>query len=229
MDLSVNKTSPSLNFIEQQNKRREEEEEQLASGKRINDAADDPAGLQIASRLTSEINASQQQAVNAQDEINTLQVQDGGLAAINEGLQRANVLSVQSGNPVNDPAAIQQEFDEITEQVNALSEEFLGNDSLLSGLDASDPAATQAALENAFETISAQAVQNGADENALGSQVDTYSTTVVNSSASRSRIQDTDFAASSGNLQQANVLLETAITSKKDEEARKGLLINQLV
>jgi len=229
MDLSVNSQSPSLSVIDRLRKEREEEDEKIASGKRINNAADDPAGLQIASRLTSQINGDAQLSVNAQDQINTNNVQEGGLSAISEGLQRANVLSVQSGSPLNDSDAIQGEFDELTEQINAVAGEVLGDPNFLSGLDASDPAATQAALETAFETISSEATALGAESNGLSSQVSTYETSVVNTSASRSRIQDTDFAQTTSDQQQVGTLLQSAVINKKDEESRKGLLVNQLI
>ncbi len=229
MTLAINQTSPSLSIIDRLNKEREDKDEKLASGKRINSAADDAAGLQIASRLTSQINGNQQLSYNAQDQVNINNVQEGQLASIAEGLQRASVLSVQSGNPLADSSAIQGEFDQITEQVNAIAGEALGDPNFLAGLDASDPATTQAALETALGTINENASALGADSNTLTSQAASYDTTRVNVSASRSRIEDTDFAKTSAEQQQVNTLLQTAIINKKDEESRKGLLINQLI
>lgn len=229
MNLSINQPSSSLSYIERQNKEREEKDEKLASGKRINSAADDPAGLQISSRLTSEINSYQQQSYNTQDQVNNNNVQEGGLSAIDESLQRANELSIQSGNPLSDPSAIQGELDQLTEQINTIAGEVLGDPNFVSGLDASDPAATQAALEDAFTSVNESATSLGAQSNALNSQVATYETTRVNVSESRSRIQDTDYASTSSEKDQNSVLLQAAIINKKDGEARKGLLINQVV
>jgi len=229
MNLSINQPSSSLSYIERQNKEREEKDEKLASGKRINSAADDPAGLQISSRLTSEINSSQQQSYNTQDQVNANNVQEGGLSAIDESLQRANELSIQSGNPLSDPSAIQGELDQLTEQINTIAGEVLGDPNFVSGLDANDPTTTQAALEDAFASVNESVTALGAESNALNSQVATYETTRVNVSASRSRIQDTDYASTSSEKEQTNVLLQSAIVNKKDEEARKGLLINHVV
>lgn len=229
MALSINQNSASLSFIEQRNKAREEQEEKLTSAKKINSAADDAAGLQIASRLTSDINQNQQLSINSQDQINLNNVQSGGLSAISEGLQRANVLAVQSANPLSDNDAIQGEFAQITEQINTLASDVLGQDDFLSGLDASDPAATQAAIEEAFTTINDSATSLGAESNALTSQISTYETSVVNVSAARSRIEDTDYAETTAENKQTEVLLQSAIINKKDEDSRKGILINQLV
>ncbi len=227
--LSINQNSASLNFIERLNNQREELAEKLASGKKINKAADDAAGLQIANRLTSEINQSQQLSINAQDQINLNDVQSGALSAINESLQRANVLSIQSGNPLYDSSAIQGELDQITEQVNVIASDALGQDDFLSALDATDPSTTQTILQDASVVISDTASSLGANSNALSSQVSIYETNVVNVSESRSRIEDADFAKLSGEQQQNEILLRSAIITKKNEEEKKGLLFNQLV
>jgi flagellin len=229
LNLSINQPSSSLSFIERQNKEREEKDEKLASGKRINSAADDPAGLQISSRLTSQINSNQQQSYNTQDQVNINNVQESGLGAINESLQRANVLSIQSGSPLSDASAIQGELDQLTEQINTVAGEVLGDASFISGLDASDPAATQAALEDALASVNESASALGAENNALSSQVSTYETARVNVSASRSRIEDTDYAETTSEKERVNVLLQSAVVNKKDEEARKGILINKVI
>lgn len=229
MALSINQNSPTLSIIDRVNKEREEKDEELASGKRINSAADDAAGLQISSRLTSQINDSTQRSFNTQDQINTNNVQSGQFASISESLQRANVLSIQSGSALADSGSIQGELDQLAEQINAVAGEALGNPNFISGLDASDPATTQANLEAAFTTINEGSAALGADSNALASQVATYETTRVNVTASRSRIEDTDFAKTSGEKEQLNTLIQSAIVNKKDEDSKKGLLINKLV
>jgi len=229
MNLSINQPYSALNSIDRLNKEREEQDEKLASGKRINSAADDAAGLQIANRLTAQANGYQQLSYNAQDQVNINNVQEAGLSAIDESLQRANELSIQSGNPLYDSSAIQGEFDQITEQINTIANEVLGDPSFISGLDASDPATTQAALEDAQASVNESASSLGAQSNALNSQSSTYETTRININESRSRIEDTDFASATAEKEKLSVLLQSAIINKKDEEARKGLLINQLI
>ncbi|MEW6992195.1 flagellin [Colwelliaceae bacterium 6441] len=229
MALSINPNSQSISILDRLATEREEKDEKLASAKRINSAADDAAGLQIAERLTSQVNEYQQRSVNAQDQVNINNVQTGQLSSISEGLQRANVLSIQSGNPLSDPSAIQGELDQITEQINTVAGEVLGDSNFLSGLDANDPVATQDALETALGTINENAAALGANSNALESQVSTYETSRVNVSESRSRIEDTDYAKTTAEKEQLSSLIQATIINKKDEEARKGLLVNQLV
>jgi len=227
--LSVNQSSNNLSFIDKLNQQREEQAEKLASGKRINKAADDAAGLQIASRLTSQINQDQQLSFNAQDQANINNVEAGAYSAINDSLLRAQELSIQSGNPLYDSNVIQGELDQITEQINTLASEVLGQDNFITGLNASDPATTQTILQETSSLVNESASALGAENNALASQVATYQTSVINVSASRSRIEDTDYAETSSEQEKNEVLLQSAIISKKDEEERKGLLFNKLV
>ncbi len=227
--ISINQPSANLSFIDKLNQQREEQAEKLASGKRINKAADDAAGLQIANRLTSQINQNQQLSFNAQDQANTNNVEAGTLSAINTSLLRAQELSIQSGSPLYSNDIIQGELDQITEQINTLASDVLGQNNFISGLDASNPAATQTILQDTATLVNDSASTLGAESNALASQVATYQTSVINVSASRSRIEDTDFAAASSEQEKNEALLQSAIITKKNDEDRKGLLFNKLV
>jgi len=227
--LSVKQSSSNISFINKLNQQREEHAEKLASGKRINKSADDAAGLQIVNQLTSQINQNQQLSFNAQDQANINNVEAGAYSAINDSLLRAQELSIQSGNPLYDSNILQGELDQITEQINTVASEVLGQDNFISGLDASDPAATQTIVQEAATAVNESASALGAESNALISQVATYQTTVVNVSASRSQIEDTDYASITSEKEKNELLLQSAIISKKDEEERKGILFNKLV
>jgi flagellin len=227
--LSVKQPSASLSFIDKLNLQREEQAEKLASGKRINKAADDAAGLQIANRLTSQINQNQQLNFNAQDQANINNVEAGALSSINESLLRAQELSIQSGNPLYDSNVIQGELDQITEQINTVASEFLGQENFISGLNANDPSVTQSILQDTLSSVSASASTLGAENNALASQVSTYQTTVINVSASRARIEDTDFSSANSERAKNELLLQSAIISRKSDDEHKGLLFKKLV
>jgi flagellin len=228
MNISIGQ-STSLSFIEQAQKKREEQTEKLSSGLKINQAADDAAGLQISNRLTSQIIGLNQLANNSRDQINLNDVASAQLSSITSSLQRANELAVQSGNPLTDNSAIQGEFDQISGEINAIAEQALGDPSFISGLDASDPTASLAAIETAFASVGEQASSLGAQSNGLSSQISTYEVTSTNSSAARSRMRDTDYSSASGEQQKNDILLQAALITKNTEEERKGLLFNLLV
>ena len=84
----------------------------LSSGKRINSAKDDAAGLQIASRMTSQINGLTQGNRNANDGISMCQTAEGATEEITNMLQRMRTLALQSANGTNadsERTAIQEE------------------------------------------------------------------------------------------------------------------------
>lgn len=224
-----NNQSSTFNHIEQAQKKREEESEKLSSGLKINQAADDAAGLLISDRLTSQINELDQRANNSRDQVNLNDISTAQLSSITSSLQRANELAVQSGNPLYSNSAIQGELDQITGEVNAIAEQVLGESNFIDTLDASDPTSSLAAIETALASTNEQASALGAQSNSLSSQISTYEVTSINSSDARSRIQDTDYASSTSEQQKNDILLQASLITKNIEEERKGLLINQLI
>lgn len=100
--------------------------ERLSSGKRINSAADDAAGLQIGSRLEAQVNGLNQAARNANDGISLAQTAEGALDESTNLLQRMRVLSIQSANGSNSTAdrkALDTEFKELQIEINRISDD----------------------------------------------------------------------------------------------------------
>jgi flagellin-like hook-associated protein FlgL len=100
--------------------------EKLASGYRINRAADDAAGLAISEKMRRQIRGLDQGARNTQDGISLLQVADGALSEVHDMLHRMTELSVQAANGTNtdsDRLALQNEVDYILDEIDRISEE----------------------------------------------------------------------------------------------------------
>ncbi len=114
----------------------------LSSGLRINSAKDDAAGLQIADRLTSQINGLNQGNRNANDGIALAQTIEGGLDEISNMLQRMRTLAVQSANGTlgdDDRVAIQNESDQLVQEIQRIAEETtFGGKTILAGYTAND-------------------------------------------------------------------------------------------
>ena len=72
--------------------------ERLSSGIRVNSAADDAAGLAIATRMTSQVRGMEQAFRNAQDGVSLIQTTESALGSITDMLQRMRELSVQADN-----------------------------------------------------------------------------------------------------------------------------------
>jgi flagellin len=84
------------------NKDMETSMERLSTGKRINSASDDAAGVAIASRLTAEIKGTNQAIRNAQDAQGLINTAEGGHKEVENILQRMRELAVQASNDTND-------------------------------------------------------------------------------------------------------------------------------
>ena len=83
------------------NKEMEISMERLSTGKRINSAADDAAGVAIASRLTAEIKGTNQAIRNAMDAQAMVDTAEGALDEVVNILQRMRELAVQASNDTN--------------------------------------------------------------------------------------------------------------------------------
>ena len=109
----------------------------LSSGLRINSAKDDSAGLQIADRLTSQINGLNQGNRNANDGIALAQTVEGGLDEISNMLQRIRTLAVQSANGTlgaDDRKSIQNEADSLTAEISRIAQDTtFGGKTILAG------------------------------------------------------------------------------------------------
>lgn len=103
MPLFINTNVASLNAQRQlvsSGAEQDRASERLSSGKRINRAADDAAGLAISNNLTSQIRGLDQAVRNANDGISLIQTAEGALSESTNILQRMRELSVQSANGI---------------------------------------------------------------------------------------------------------------------------------
>lgn len=131
--------------------------ERLASGLRINSAKDDPAGLQISDRLTTEINGYIQGSRNVNDGLSVAQTAEGALDEIKSMLQRIRTLAVQSANGTNtssDRASLNAEAMQLSAEITRIAcrTTYAGR-ALLSGLN---PAHTGGTMLNARGHIAIQ-------------------------------------------------------------------------
>jgi len=132
--------------------------EQLATGKRINSASDDAAGLAIASRMTSQINGLAQAARNANNAISLVQTADGALTEVTSMLQRMRELAVQSASDTNgaaDRTALNQEFTQLRSEINRIAQNTQWNGSnILDGTAGTSGTLSFQVGANASQTIS---------------------------------------------------------------------------
>lgn len=140
MAMYINTNTSSLNAqrnLMNTNKALDTSYTRLASGLRINSAKDDAAGLQISNRLTSQVNGLDQGNRNANDGISVAQTAEGAMDEVTSMLQRMRTLAQQSANSSNnkdDRAALQQEYKQLTTEVNRIAgDTTFGGQKILNG------------------------------------------------------------------------------------------------
>lgn len=225
--------------------------ERLSSGKRINSAKDDAAGLQISSRLTAQVNGLDQASRNANDAISLAQTAEGTLDEYTNMLQRMRTLAVQSSNGSNadsDRVALNKEYTELELELDRIAKDAnFGGVKLLDstysqnfqiGADAGqtisitisqsfssgtggvgaagsitsfDGAQSRIGeLDSSLSVVNGVRASLGAKQNRFSSVVRSNENTLQNLSASRSRIQDTDYARESATLARNTVLQQAS-------------------
>ena len=119
--------------------------EKLSSGYKINRAADDAAGLSISEKMRKQIRGLTQASSNAQDGISAVQTAEGALNEVQDMLQRMNELAVKAANGTNsetDRTYIQNEIDQLTTEIDRVSETTKFNETYLLKGDRSSSAYT---------------------------------------------------------------------------------------
>lgn len=147
MAISVNTNVPSLiaqNSLNKSLSALQKAMQQLTTGKRINNAGDDAAGLVISENMRVQINGSNRAMDNVQDAQNFAAVAEGGMITIGDHLQRINELLIQGANDTNSVEsrkAILVEVQQRLEDINvvAQSTQFNGRTMLDGTFDPNDP------------------------------------------------------------------------------------------
>ncbi len=131
--------------------------EKLASGYKINRAADDAAGLAISEKMRRQIRGLNRGADNMEDGISLAQVADGALNEVTSMLQRMNVLCIQAANGTladSDRKDIEAEIVEIKEEINRIGETTKFNDTFIFRDIQGGPAASTMSLTNLLSSPS---------------------------------------------------------------------------
>ena len=114
--------------------------QRLSTGMRINSAKDDAAGLQIADRLTTQINGLNQGNRNASDGIALAQTAEGAMDEISSMLQKIRTLAVQSATGTNtsdDRVAIDKEATSLMNEITRIAKQTTyGGKKILDGGEA---------------------------------------------------------------------------------------------
>ena len=211
--------------------------EKLSSGKRINRAADDAAGLSISEKMRAQIRGLLQAARNAQDGISLIQTAEGALDEVSNMLVRLKELAVQKENGTyndKDVENLELEMKSLGEEITNIIKNTKFNDKKvlsedeeiaiiisddgetaltigkpeLEDLDDLSSGSTVSDIETAIESINKARATYGALQNRLESTVRNLKTTAENLQAAESRIRDTDMAEEMSSFTKYSILIQ---------------------
>ena len=244
--------------------------EKLSTGSKINSAADDAAGLAMASKFTSQIKGLDMAVKNANDGISMISTAEGALNEVTNMLQRMRELAVQSSNGTmtsDDRTYLDKEYQQLDKEIDRIEKNTQWNGTVVldgtvgtsgtvtfqvsanfssGGSDvitvdfgklATDTASlgdvkTMAkantaigALDTAIKAVNEQRATFGAASNRLEHSVDNMTNISVNAEASRSRIEDTDYAKATSELARAQIIQQagTAMLAQANQSSQSVL------
>ena len=261
--------------------------ESLSTGKSINRASDNAAGLSIRETMTSQINGLNAAVKNANDSISMLQTADGALNETSTMLQRMREMAVLSVNDTYSSAqktAMATEFNQLSSEIDRISAQtqwngmaiLNGSGGLYSGNAASNgqftfqvgannaqtvsvvilnmaitsaavnatPTATTLGalsaatiataagaataitnLDSALTVLNSQRSTIGAMVNRLTHAVDNLTNVAQNAEDSRSKVEDTDYAAATSELARTQIIAQaaTAILAQANQQPQSVL------
>lgn len=237
--------SPMSYIARQNNRNLGRSFQKLASGKRINSAADDAAGLAIAQKLLKQTNGLSAGVYNARTSQNMINVAEGALGSVSDMLQRVNELSVQAANGTNsssDRGAIQAEIDQLTQEIDRVSATTKFNETYLlkggSGRSSVPVSARDAGIEGTLTqnattaTFTMDALKSGdkikigGTDYTIGDKEDETNPNLITADTAYSKIQEQLAAASSVGATTAATVSVAAVDpndpSKVQFEISKG-------
>ena len=248
--------------------------ESLSTGKRINRASDDAAGLSIRETMTSQINGLNAAVRNANDGISLLQTADGSLNEVSNMMQRMRELATLSRTDTyssTQKAALNSEYVQLASEIDRIGTKTqwngmnildgsggvagttTGNFEFQIGANAGDTyevsiasmftsganfnldvtsvasagGASDAisALDLALSALNSQRSTIGAAVNRLTHAVDNLTNISQNTSESRSKVEDTDYAAATSELARTQIIQQaaTAILAQANQQPQSVL------
>jgi len=222
----------------------------LSTGKRINSAKDDAAGLAISASMTAQIKGMNQGVRNANDGISMAQTGEGALDEVNNMLQRMRELAVQSANGTyssTDAANITAEQDALSAQIGSIvtNTAFNGKNlfatasntvSIQAGANTADAVSVNFTQLNAATTklsavvdFAAGTMKTGLALSDFDDAINEVSTTRAGLGASQNRLQSAvnNLTSNATNLTDAQSRIEDADFSTESTNLAKAQILAQ--
>ena len=234
------------NYLRKSSANLESSMERLSSGKRINSAKDDAAGLAIASRMESKVRGMEVGVRNSNDGISAVQTAEASLGNISNILQRMRELAVQSSNGTNntdDRASLDVEYKQLIDEIDHIAGKttFNGIDLLAADstvdIQLSDVKGDTIAIKTIDATTTklgtAAGITTATDAATALDQIDTALKTVSDARAeyganlNRLNFNIDNITNMSNNLSAAKSRIEDADMAKEVSEMTKNKILTQ--
>jgi flagellin len=209
--------------------------ERLSTGKRINNARDDSAGLAIATRLTAQVEGLSIASRNAADAQSMLDTAEGALQEVHNVLLRMRELAVQSANGTltdNDRVHTDAEFQQLEAEITRISDNTKWAGQALIDGSVDGFAGTAAVAADASATPPVAAVAAVPARPALSFQVGEGSgqtiTVSINGMDATDLSLNTNTVSTASSAQTAITALDAAIAKVSEERGKLGAYSNRL-
>ena len=199
--------------------------EQLSTGKKINSASDNAAGLAITTRMTSQIRGLDQAIRNAYDAVSMVQTAEGALDEITAMLQRMRELAIQSGTGTTDSVDrtyLNQEYVALRAEIDRIADNTEWNGRVI--LNGNAGASAGGGLSAVTFQVGAGEAQTIAVNFGNFTNTDGAMSTLASTRLSAPSIASAVSVASN-----AITSLDTAITAVSNQRASFGAVNNRLI
>ena len=202
--------------------------ERLSTGKRINSAKDDAAGLAISSRMTSQIRGLETGVRNANDAISMINVADGALVEVGNMLQRMRELALQASNGTtteSDRTYLNSEYTNLITEIERIADNTQWNGvNILNQASSASSTFKYQVGANGGQTI---AVNFGAiDQTSGNGAASAFAKFATNASGASIAATTSASAVTTGSRVLDNI--DTALTLLNSQRATFGAAVNQL-
>ena len=201
----------------------------LASGTKLQTAADGAAELAIAEKLEMQATTHNVEASNTKQSIGMANIKDGALSGVNDYLGRIHELSIRSMSGLmsnSDKSAIQAEIDQLKQGIEQLggtakyNETYvLGENSLLKELGLEDYSIMGEfdlkSLEDAMTKVNSWRSQVGAETNGLEAAYNYLTNAALNTTSSQSKLEDLDYPEAISDMKKNQTLQQYQMTMQK--------------
>jgi flagellin len=223
--INTNNSSATASRILSENRRElEQSMERLASGKRINSASDDAAGMAVAAKMGADIRSLTQAIRNTNDAISLVNTYDGAAAEIENILIRMRELAVQSKTGTYEDADrtnANYEYEALKAEVQRINSVTAFNRGVIASTGGANSHSMFVGSDVAKTGNSITFSAHTLDLNASGATGSDIPTSITSSSALKS-IATADTAST------AIAAIDTAIGKLNANRAQAGALINRL-